>query len=124
MRSIRCKHLLQPAHYWPEVSLAGITIFDGRTGRPRTTINVEEVAQLTAEETHNGPRFRKYRERGGSEAYSNPNCAFSAGPNEPARYHPSPSASAPLRVLSLRVRLRSGGEADVIYHVFFGREGH
>ena len=47
-----------------------LTLLDGKTGIPRTIINIERAAKLTVEETANGPRFRKYRERGGSEGYS------------------------------------------------------
>jgi hypothetical protein len=39
-------------------------------GKPRTIINIEKAAQLSTEETATYPRFRKYRERGGSAASS------------------------------------------------------
>ena len=47
-----------------------LTMLDGKTGRPRTIIDIEKAARLTCEETGGVPRFRKYRERGGSEGYS------------------------------------------------------
>src|SRR6185503_18854873 len=43
-----------------------LTMLDGKTGKPRTIIDVEKAAGLTVEETGNFPRFRKWRERGGS----------------------------------------------------------
>ena len=47
-----------------------LTMLDGKTGKPRTTIDIKKAAWLTVEETGNSPRFRKYREKGGSEASS------------------------------------------------------
>ena len=47
-----------------------LTMLDGKSGRPRTIIDIEKAARLTCEETGGVPRFRKYRQRGGSEAYS------------------------------------------------------
>ena len=47
-----------------------LTMLDGKTGRPRTIVDIEKTAKLTVEETGSVPRFRKYRERGGSEAHS------------------------------------------------------
>jgi hypothetical protein len=47
-----------------------LTLCDGKTGMPRTIIDIEKAARLTVEETGNAPRFRKYRERGGSAPYS------------------------------------------------------
>jgi hypothetical protein len=47
-----------------------LTLLDGKTGEPRTVIDIEKAARLTVEETGSVPRFRKYRERGGSEGYS------------------------------------------------------
>jgi hypothetical protein len=47
-----------------------LTMLDGKSGKPRTIIDVEKAARLTVEETGRLPRFRKYRERGGSEGYS------------------------------------------------------
>jgi hypothetical protein len=47
-----------------------LTMLDGKTGRPRTIIDIEKAARLTVEETGGMPRFRKYRQRGGSEGYS------------------------------------------------------
>ena len=38
-----------------------LTLLDGKTGRPRTTINIEKVARLTTEEGPRGPRFVKFR---------------------------------------------------------------
>ena len=46
-----------------------LTMLDGKTGRPRTIIDIEKAARLTVEETGGVPRFRKYRQRGGSEGY-------------------------------------------------------
>jgi hypothetical protein len=45
-------------------------MLDGKTGVPRTIINIEKAAKLAVEETGGAPRLRKYRERGGSEAPS------------------------------------------------------
>ena len=40
-----------------------LTPLDGKTGRPRTIINIERAAKLTAEEGPCTPLLRKYRER-------------------------------------------------------------
>jgi hypothetical protein len=45
-----------------------LSLCDGKTGKPRTIIDIERAAKLTVEA--GAPRFRKYRERGGSEGYS------------------------------------------------------
>ena len=55
-----------------------LTLLDGKTGKPRIIVDIEKCAGLTVEETGSVPRFRKYRERGGSEAYS-PEEAAQAG---------------------------------------------
>jgi hypothetical protein len=47
-----------------------LTILDGKTGVPRTIINIDKAAKLAVEETAGAPRLRKYRERGGSAAPS------------------------------------------------------
>ena len=47
-----------------------LTLLDCKTGKPRVIIDIEKAARLTVEETGSMPRFRKYRQRGGSEAYS------------------------------------------------------
>jgi hypothetical protein len=47
-----------------------LSLCDGKTGKPRTVIDVEKAAKLTVEEAADAPRFRKYRERRGSEGYS------------------------------------------------------
>jgi hypothetical protein len=47
-----------------------LTMLDGKTGKPRTVVDIEKAARLTVEETGGAPRFRKYRQRGGSEGYS------------------------------------------------------
>jgi hypothetical protein len=47
-----------------------LTMLNGKSGRPRTIIDIEKAASLTIEETGGMPRFRKYRQRGGSEGYS------------------------------------------------------
>jgi hypothetical protein len=39
-------------------------------GKPRTIIDIARAAKLTVEEAARAPRFRKYRERSGSEGYS------------------------------------------------------
>jgi hypothetical protein len=44
-----------------------LAMLDGITGKPRTIINIEKAAKLTAEETGAYPRFRKSRERDVSE---------------------------------------------------------
>jgi hypothetical protein len=38
-----------------------LTMLDGKTGKPRTTIDIERAARLTTEEGPRGPRFVKYR---------------------------------------------------------------
>jgi hypothetical protein len=38
-----------------------VTMIDGKTGRPRTAINIEKAAKVRAEEGPNAPRFVKYR---------------------------------------------------------------
>ena len=47
-----------------------LAMLDGKSGKLRTVIDIEKAARLTVEETGGIPRFRKYRERGGSEGYS------------------------------------------------------
>ena len=37
---------------------------DGKTGKPRTTINIEKAAKLTTEEGPNGPLFRRFQRHG------------------------------------------------------------
>ena len=36
-----------------------LTMLDGKTGKPRTVIDIERAARLTVEEGPNGPRFAK-----------------------------------------------------------------
>ena len=38
-----------------------LTMLDGKTGKPRTIIDIEKAARLTAEEGPNAPRFRRFR---------------------------------------------------------------
>jgi hypothetical protein len=38
-----------------------VTMVSGKTGRPRTIINIATAAKLSAEEGPNGPRLVKYR---------------------------------------------------------------
>jgi hypothetical protein len=38
-----------------------LTLCDGKTGTPRTIIDIERAARLTVEEGPNGPRFRRFR---------------------------------------------------------------
>ena len=38
-----------------------LTMLDGKTGKPRTIIDIEKAARLTTEEGPRGPRFVKYR---------------------------------------------------------------
>jgi hypothetical protein len=38
-----------------------LTLLDGKTGKPRTIIDIEKAARLTTEEGPRGPRFVKYR---------------------------------------------------------------
>jgi hypothetical protein len=38
-----------------------LILCDGKTGKPRTIIDIEKAAQLIVEETANGPRFRRFR---------------------------------------------------------------
>ena len=47
-----------------------LSLCDGKTGKPRTIIDIEGAAKLTVEAAAGAPRFRKYRERGGCEGYS------------------------------------------------------
>ena len=48
-----------------------LTMLDGKTGRPRYTVDIEKASGLTVEETRrDGPRFRKYRETTASAPYS------------------------------------------------------
>jgi hypothetical protein len=36
-------------------------MLDGKTGKPRTIIDIEKAALLTAEEGRDAPRFRRFR---------------------------------------------------------------
>ena len=48
-----------------------LTLCDGKTGRPRTIIDIEKAAKLrTVEESVKGLRFKPYREMGSGEGYS------------------------------------------------------
>ena len=47
-----------------------LSLCDGKTGKPRTMIDIERAAELTVEESGDAPRLRKYRKRRGSEGYS------------------------------------------------------
>jgi hypothetical protein len=38
-----------------------LTLLDGKTGRPRTIVNIEKAARLSTEEGPRGPRFVKCR---------------------------------------------------------------
>ena len=38
-----------------------LTLLDGKTGKPRTIIDIEKAAFLTTEEGPTGPRFVRYR---------------------------------------------------------------
>jgi hypothetical protein len=38
-----------------------LTLLDGKTGMPRTIIDIEKAALLTAEEGRDAPRFRRFR---------------------------------------------------------------
>ena len=38
-----------------------LTMLEGKTGKPRTIIDIEKAARLTTEEGPRGPRFVKYR---------------------------------------------------------------
>ena len=38
-----------------------LTLLDGKTGTPRTIIDIERAARLSTEEGPRGPRFVKYR---------------------------------------------------------------
>src|SRR4029453_10402622 len=38
-----------------------LTMLNGKTGKPRTIIDIEKAALLTAEEGPNAPRFRRFR---------------------------------------------------------------
>jgi hypothetical protein len=56
-----------------------LTMLDGKTGIPRTIIDIEKAARLCVEEGPCAPRFRKHRDRGGSESYSPVTAAPRAG---------------------------------------------
>ena len=47
-----------------------LTLLDGKTGKPRTVIDIERAAKLTAEEGPCAPRLRKWRGVCGREGYS------------------------------------------------------
>jgi hypothetical protein len=47
-----------------------LSLCDGKTGKPRTMVDIERAAKLTVEEAAGVPRLRKYRERRGNEGYS------------------------------------------------------
>jgi hypothetical protein len=38
-----------------------LTMLNGKTGKPRTIIDIEKAALLTAEEGRDAPRFRRFR---------------------------------------------------------------
>jgi hypothetical protein len=38
-----------------------LAMLDGKTGKPRTVIDIEKAARLTAEEGPSAPRFRQFR---------------------------------------------------------------
>jgi hypothetical protein len=38
-----------------------LTLCDGKTGIPRTIVDIEKAARLTTEEGPNGPHFRRFR---------------------------------------------------------------
>jgi hypothetical protein len=38
-----------------------VTLLGGKTGRPRTVVDIDKAARLTTEEGPTGPRFVKYR---------------------------------------------------------------
>jgi hypothetical protein len=38
-----------------------LTMLDGKTGKPRTIIDIEKAALRTAEEGRDAPRFRRFR---------------------------------------------------------------
>jgi hypothetical protein len=58
-------------------------MLDGKTGLPRTIIDIERAAKLTAEETANGPRFRRFRHVG-SEATALEAASSVSSPTEDA----------------------------------------
>ena len=47
-----------------------LTLLDGKTGIPRTVIDIEKAATKTVEEGPGPPRLRNYRERCGSSSLS------------------------------------------------------
>ena len=48
-----------------------LTLLDGKTGIPRTVIDIEKAAKLrTVEESVRGLRFKRFTEGGSSEGYS------------------------------------------------------
>jgi hypothetical protein len=54
-----------------------VTLHDGKTGRPRTLINVEKAAELmVSEENRAGLRLRKYRESTDISAHSPGNASL------------------------------------------------
>ena len=59
-----------------------LTMLDGKTGRPRTIIDIERAAKLTvSEESRDGLRFRPYRNTDNS-------------PHSPVRMHSRPKGSS------------------------------
>jgi hypothetical protein len=48
-----------------------LTMLDGKTGIPRTVVDIEKAAKLrTVDESVKGLRFKPYREMGSGEGYS------------------------------------------------------
>jgi len=50
---------MQLVHCEPLGQTGKLTMLDGKTGRPRTIIDIEKAARLRTVETGNAPRFRK-----------------------------------------------------------------
>ena len=47
-----------------------LTMLNGKTGKPRTIINIERAAKVTVKEDGRGPRFVKLKQRGADRAPS------------------------------------------------------
>jgi hypothetical protein len=57
-RHIRCGGCAEPVAS-PRFSAGGVLhILDGKTGKPRTIIDIEKAARIRTVETGNAPRFR------------------------------------------------------------------
>ena len=62
-----------------------VTMVDGKTGRPRTVIDIAKAAKVHVEEGPNGPRFVKYRPKTvGASSYSPEEALADVRANDPS----------------------------------------